>query len=195
MLVRALASLVLLLSVACGGRAESGPAGPTEAGSGSGGGGAAATNTAETTPFYLDDSLPWFDGSGVAEFPDAMQDVVLHMSTNGVPARATLSTHLPGTGLTGAKTLLFSARANLQVQLLVSVGHTQRTYDYFSDPVAWPLATVHVAEQWQTFSIDMAEFVPPESEQDAGLASFYVAFMIDDPSPRELWFDRVSLRW
>ncbi len=195
MLVRALGILVLLTFVACGGRAESGSPAQARAGSDAGGGAAGATSTTETTPFYLDDVLPWFDGSGVGDFPDGMQDVVLHTSATGVPARATLSTHLPGSGLTGAKALLFSARANLPVRLLVSVGHTRRTFDYFADTAAWPLATVEVAEQWQTFSIDMAEFIPPEGEQEGGLASFYVAFIIDGPGPRELWFDDVSLKW
>jgi hypothetical protein len=194
-LVRVFFGLVALSFVACGGRAESGSADQAQAGSGAGGGGAGAANTAETTPFYLDDFLPWFDGSGVADFPDGMQDVVLHTSTKGEPARATLSTHLPGSGLTGANTLLFSARANQPLRLLVSVGHTQRTYDYFSDAVAWPLATVDVGEKWQTFSLDMSEFVPPESEQDRAVASFYVAFIIDGPGPRELWLDDVSLKW
>jgi hypothetical protein len=147
---------------------------------------------AEATPFYLDDVLPWFDGSGVGAFPDGRQDVVLHTSAEGVPARATLSTFLPSDVLKSVTALRFSARATEPTPLLVSVGHNQRTHDYFSDSQAWPLAAVEVGEQWQAFSIDVAEFVPPESEQDRALASVYVAFIIDGANRRELWFDDVS---
>jgi hypothetical protein len=150
---------------------------------------------AEAESFHFDDALPWFDGSGRADFPEGPEDVVLHMKADGVPARATLSTHLPSDGLTAARALRFSARANQPVQVLVSVGHNQRTYDYFSDTEAWPLATVEAGEPWQTFSIDIAEFVPLESDQDRALSTFYIAFIVDAPSPRELWFDDVSFTY
>ena len=188
--IRALAILVLLTFAACGGRAESGPTRQAEAGSGTGGGGAA--NMAEATPFYLDDALPWFDSSGVGAFPDGRQDVVLHVSAEGVPARATLSTFLPSDVLRSVRALRFSARATEATPLLVSVGHNLRTHDYFADSQAWPLAAVEVGQQWQMFSIDLAEFVPPESEQDRALLSVYVAFIIDEARQRELWFDDVS---
>lgn len=192
MLVRTFAFLALLSLVACGGRAESDAAGQGNAGSSTGGGGAGATSVDETARFYLDDALPWFDASGRGDFPDGLQDVVPHMNADGAPARATLSTHLPSDLLSVATALRFSARASQPVQLLVSVGHNQRTYDYFADTEAWPLATVEAGEPWQTFAIEIAKFVPLESEQDRALKGFYIAFIIDAPGPRELWFDRVS---
>jgi hypothetical protein len=165
-----------------------------QAGSMFAGGGGGTTSTAEAAPFYLDDLLPWFDSEGDADFPDGMQDVVLHLSAEGTPARATLSTHLPSGGLETAKALLFSARASQPVRLLVSVGHNQRGYDYFSDTVPWPLATVDVGQQWEAFSIDRADFAPAESEQDRALAGFYIAFIVEAVGRQELWFDDVTFR-
>ena len=195
MLIRSLSVAGLLTVVACGGRAESDSPGPAQAGSTSAGGGGGTTTTAEAEPWYFDDVLPWFDAEGVADFPDGMQDVVLHLVADGAPARATLSTHLPSSGFESAKALLFSARASQPVRLLVSVGHNQRKLDYFSDTVAWPLATADVGEQWQTFSIDVAEFTPPERAEDRAVVGFYIAFIIDSPARQELWFDDVTFDW
>lgn len=160
-------------------------------------GGAGTANATDAMPFYLDDALPWFDGSGfTSNYPHGQDDVVLQMNADGAPARATLTTYLPTDLLSYAHTLDFSARASRPAPLLVSVGHELQRYDYFAREPAetWPLARVDLGEEWQTFSIALADFEPSESARQRAHPSFFVSFIVESPAPLELWFDQVALK-
>ena len=189
-------SVTLALALACGGKATgSGPAESEPSVDGSAGKGAnvAAAPVDENTLTHWDNILPWFEGSGSSRFPREDEDVLLHLQATGSPAHATLSTHQPADVLRWTETVKFSARASAPLELLVSLGHMQRTYDYFARPAGdeWPLASVDVGEEWQTFSIDKTQFVPPQSAADQAMPAFFLAFIVDNPVPVDVWIDNV----
>lgn len=194
----------LLALAACGGRATESPhdsqgaasaggSGGAAAGMGAGGSSTAGANDAGAA--HWDDMFPWFDSFGNGDFPDGEHDRILSLKAEGVPARATLSTHLPAMLLGYVGALSFSARASAPATLWVSVGHEQQTYDYFNRAAdnVWPLASVDVGEAWQRFSLQIAEFVPPPSTQETEPPTFYIAFMVDHPGPIEVSLDTVVL--
>lgn len=189
-------SAALALVVACGGKATGSSAGESEPGvegSDGKGGNAPAMAVDEKTLPHWDDMLPWFQGSGSSRFPDGEQDVVLHLQATGSPARGTLSTHLPTDALPWTEKVKFSARASAPLKLLVSLGHVQRTYDYFARPAGdeWPIASVNVSEEFQTFSVDKTAFVPLQSEADRAMPAFFLAFIVDNAAPVDVWIDNV----
>jgi len=188
----------LALVVACGGKATgSSPreseSEPSVSGSDGKGGGSARVPVDEKMLAHWDDRLPWFQGSGSSRFPNDGEDVLLHLQATGSPARGTLSTHLPSDALSWTEAVKFSARASAPLRLLVSLGHVQRTYDYFARPAGdeWPMASVDVGQEWQTFSIDKTEFVPPQSEADQAVPFFFLAFVVDNAAPVDVWIDNV----
>lgn len=148
----------------------------------------------EATPFYWDDVFPWFDRDGVGDFPVGAEDRVLHLKAEGTPARAGLSTHYPTSSFSLAQVLEFSARASAPARLMVSVGHDQQTYDYFARPPedVWPLGSVDLTGDFRTYSVDLTELAPPEGPPKSSLFSIYIAFLVDEPEPTEVWVDQVS---
>lgn len=195
--VRALSCSLLVALPGCGGKSGHVDAGSDGGGSGapSSAGGAGAP-VVESKPFYWDDAFPWFDQAGVGDFPSRDEDRVLHLTAEGTPARAVLSTHFPTTSTTRARFLEFSARGSAVARLLVSVGHDQQTYDYFtrSPEDVWPLGSVDLTSDFRRYSVDLTELTPPEDPPASGGLSFlYMAFLLDQPEPTEVWIDQVQL--
>lgn len=190
---------ILLALVACGGKAErmDAGAGPDAASGGEPGtAGETGASGMESRPTYWDDSFPWFDATGAGDFPNGSgEDRVLHLTAAGTPARAVSSTHLPVTSVDWVQVLRFSARGSVPTRLFVSVGHDQQTYDYFtrSPEAAWPLASVSVTTDFRTYSLDITELMPPLGSPDANLPNIFIAFLLDQPEPSEVWIDQVVL--
>jgi hypothetical protein len=149
----------------------------------------------EPEPTYWDDKFPWFGRDGDVDFPNGIEDRIVHLTAEGAPARAVSSTHLPVNSIEWAQVLHFTARGSVPTRLWVSVGHDQQTFDYFARAPedTWPLASVDVTEEFRRYSLDVAEFRPPEGAPDANLPLIYIAFMLDQPEPSEVWIDRVVL--
>lgn len=199
--------MALLWLPACGGQARSSPSDPgveVAATGGTGAGGVASagstgsggTATPAAAPFYLDDAFPWFPGSGRGQFPVGQSDEILHVAPEQAPSQATFSTHNVSDLLSGMTAVHFLARANPPFRLMVSATDTIHPYDYFAARAAgeqWPLATVDVGEDWQTFEVPLTDMQPPETTDD-GIPSFFLAFIVDDPRKVELWLDQVYFR-
>lgn len=149
----------------------------------------------ESEPTYWDDKFPWFGRDGVGDFPSGTEDRVVHLTAEGTPARAVSSTHLPVGSIEWAQVLHFWARGSVPTRLLISVGHDQWTYDYFarSPDDVWPLASVEVTEDLRRYTLDVADFRPLEGAPGPSWPVIYIAFMLDQPEPSEVWIDRVVL--
>jgi hypothetical protein len=184
----------------CGGKAHYADTGPASGGSGGSGGGAATAGSGATAgeaeSFPLDDSFPWFDASGASDFPLGGQDEVLHIAASGMPAQSTLSTHNVFDALSGASTIEFSAVASAPLRLLVCASNAIQPYDYFSARAAgqqWPVVPVEIGVDWQEYSVSLAEMMPPEVGDADGIPSFFLGFIVEHPTPVEVWLDEVRL--
>lgn len=190
-------ALALAAATACGGKASFDAA---QGGSGATGGATTAGtgNTAAEDVFAVDDTFPWFDSGGLAEFPSGREDVILHISARATPARATLSTHNIIDFLSYSEAVQFSARASQPFRLLVSASHAIQAYDYFAARDAgmqWPLAAVEVGVDWDDFSVPLTDMQPPEMFVDTGMPTFFLAFIVEHPEPVEVWLDKVQFKF
>lgn len=187
----------------CGGKASSADGSPVDAapaglaGAAQGGlagsaQGGSAGSASESPP--LDDAVPWFTGSGNAEFPSGQNDEVLHIIASGLPARFTLSTHNHYDPLSSSRGIAFSARASAPTRLLVSASKAIQSYDYFAARAAgtlWPVAPVDVGLVWQDFTVSFSDMMPREAGDADGMPSFQLAFIVDHPEPVEVWLDEI----
>ncbi len=195
-----LALAVCCLLSACGGKARaSDDAGAAAGGSGGGGGAAVvAGGGGGGAPFErvaLEEVLPWFDGSGKADFDPKPPNSELHIEATGSPARSTLSTHNHVALLSGVEAISFSAHASASVRMLVSASHAIQDYDYFAARDAgqpWPVAPVELGAAWQDYVVPLAAMMPPETGESGGMA-FFLAFIVESPAPVEVWIDDVRL--
>ena len=142
------------------------------------------------------DTFPWFDGSGASDAMRGITPEVVHIVASGTPARSTLSTHNHIALLSGVSAIDFSARGSAPLQLLVSASNTIQSYDYFAAREAgmlWPVAPVDVGVDWQDFSVPLADMMPVELGDSDGTPSFFIAFIVDSPTPVEVWLDDIRL--
>jgi hypothetical protein len=51
-----------------------------------------------------------------------------------------------------------------------------------------------VAEEIRSYSLNVADFRPAEGAPDPSHPVIYIAFMLDQPQPSEVWVDRVELK-
>ncbi len=190
-----LVALALLSQSACGGKAHSGAVPLGEAQGGASSGEAATSGAAGQAPIStFDDIFPWFDASGASKFPSGLDDEILQLVLDDIPARGTLSTHNVIDLVSTSRTVRFSARANAPFSLLVSAGHQMPSYDYFASRNAgmlWPVARVDVGLAWQDFSVPLADMQPAEAPWDNTIPHFYLAFIVEHPEPITVWFDEV----
>lgn len=186
--------LALFVATACGGKANSSTGAPTggAAQGGTGGSGGGAMTEPESPSF--DDVFPWFDGSGASEFPTSQTDEVLHIAATGTPARATLSTHNHVDLLSYAEAIVFSARASAPTRLLVSASNAIQAYDYFDardQGIQWPIVPVEVGLEWQDYRVPLSDMMPVETGDADGIASFWLAFVVEHSEPVDVWLDDV----
>ncbi|HEX2872697.1 MAG TPA: hypothetical protein VHP33_15655 [Polyangiaceae bacterium] len=154
--------------------------------------GSAAGSTTESPP--LDDSFPWFTGSGKTEFPSGQNDEVLHIIAGGTPAQFTLSTHNLYDPFASSRGIAFSARASAPTRLLVSASNSIQAYDYFAaraEGAQWPVASVEVGPEWRDFSVSFSDMTPKEAGDADGVPSFWLAFIVDHPEPVDVWLDEI----
>jgi hypothetical protein len=142
------------------------------------------------------DAVPWFDGSGASEAMYGITQEVVHMVASGTPARSTLSTHNHVALLSGVSAIDFSARGSAPLRLLVSASNAIQSYDYFAAREGgklWPVAPVDVGVDWHDFSVPLADMMPAEVGDSDGMPSFFIAFIVDAPTPVEVWLDDIRL--
>ncbi len=185
------AGVAVALLAGCGGVAQRGHAGEGEQ---AGQAGQLPDEPPPHDPFWLDDNFPWFDADGTMIYLPGGEGRILRLPVPASPARGTFSTHNPIDLIAQTSSLRFSARANAPAVIKVAVGHEQLSYNYFAAREAgsqWPVATVMVTPEWQDFTVHYADLVPLEPA-DASHPGFYVAFVVDQVEPIELFIDRVS---
>jgi hypothetical protein len=187
----------------CGGKAQAlDVAAAASAGQGGNAGSAGVAAFAGTAGGGADagtlalDAVPWFDGSGASEAMYGINQEVVHIVASGTPARSTLSTHNHVALLSGVSTIDFSARGSAPLRLLVSASNAIQSYDYFAAREAgmlWPVAPVDVGVDWHDFSVPLADMMPAELGDSDGTPSFFIAFIVDSPTPVEVWVHDIRL--
>lgn len=194
---------------ACGGSAtrSSGEAAEPESG-GTGAGTVGAAGAAGVAAGYgsapqwlsdtkLDEAFPWFVQAPGGQYEMAPEDgdaSMVHVSLEGMPVEATVSTHNHFAVVGLATAIEFSAWASEPLTMLVSVRDRLDDADYFVARAAghdWPVAPVELSTQRQQFTIPFADMVPKE-EPAEGTPSFMIGFIVEKPvGPLELWLDDV----
>jgi hypothetical protein len=145
----------------------------------------------------LDEMFPWFvqeAGGPYGMVSDDGDESLLHVTLEGAPIRAVVSTHNHVEVVSLVQAAAFRAKASGELTVRVSVTGSIG-FDYFAARDAgtpWPSAAVTVEPNWQTFSVPLAEMMPPEIMNPGDTPAFQIAFIVEAATgPLELWLDDV----
>jgi hypothetical protein len=198
------ASIVGALLTACGGASTRNGVSDGDGGSASGGSGAvgSAGAGAGATPQWLvdvklEEMFPWFvqeAGGPYGMVSDDGDESLVHVTLDGAPVAAVVSTHNHFEVVSLVQAAAFRAKASRELTVRVSVTGSIG-FDYFAERDAgmpWPSAAVTVSPSWQSFAVPLADMMPPELLDPQRAPAFQIAFIVEAAmGPVELWLDDV----